>query len=155
MASLQYSWLRICDEYAKPLRFVIAVGSIPVRIYRGLVDDPPDRYLFVCDAEESQGLLALKLDEVDSQNYIFRLAVETNSNREASAITLAEINKKTAKTTSYYSIPLNIVVGKITPLQSQPVNVPPPSIEPVSPQVNVKKGQPDDILTTSKEWDAS
>jgi hypothetical protein len=139
VAALKYSWLRILKEYEKPLRFVFAIGSIPVRFYRGLPDDPPDRYLFVSDAERSQGQLALKLDEIKSLNRLFRLAVGTDSTREASKIILAEITKQTGATTHWYSIPLDVAVEKVVTLQSQPINIAPPTVEPVSPQGTAKE----------------
>lgn len=130
VASQEYRWLRILPELERPLRFVFAIGSIPVRFYRGLPDDPPDRYLFVSDVERQQRQLALNLEEIPSLNKIFRLAVEADGlSREALKVVLVELTSA-GRPTSWYSIPL-AAASKITPLQAPAVNVPPPVIEPV------------------------
>lgn len=129
LASQEFSWLRILPELERPLRFVFAIGSIPVRFYRGLPDDPPDRYLFISDAESCQRQLALQLEEIPSLHKLFRLAVEADgTTREASKIVLVELTKA-GTPTSWYSIPI-APITKVTRLQAPAVNVPQPTLEP-------------------------
>jgi hypothetical protein len=130
LASQKYSWLRILPDLSRPLRFVFAIGSIPVRVYRGLPDDPPDRYLDISDVEESQMQLALQLEEIPSLHRLFRLSEDINNKTlETSKVVLVELTKK-GTAMRWYDVPLR-ETSNVAIIQAPPVNLPQPVVEPV------------------------
>jgi hypothetical protein len=125
----KHKWLTILRE-AEPLRFTFAIGTIPIRFYRGGTTDAPGHYLERTFAELHQQQLALQIDGLRLVDRVLRLAVEIDATGEVENIILVEMD--TAGTvTETYRIPLENEAGKVTPLQLKPVELGPPQVEPL------------------------
>jgi hypothetical protein len=130
-AAKEYDWLTILREDERPLRFVFAIGSIPIRFYRGEPVDPPARYLYLCYAELRQRQTALDFGVPLHDGQMFRIAVETDFSGQASNVTLVEMNEAN-EIVDTYLIPAD--EGKyqnVIPLQSKGIELPPPTVEPL------------------------
>ena len=131
-ASRAYSWLTVLPEVER-LRATFAIAGIPFRFYRGIPDDPPTHYLGTTFAEIKQLQMAFKsgferlLRPVDK---IFRIAVEADRQGETTDISWVEVDDAGNVTNSYVIPP---VVGKsnVAPVQAAPIELPPPSVEPL------------------------
>jgi len=133
-AAESHKWLTILAE-AEPLRFTFAIGTIPIRFYRGGATDAPGHYLERTFAELHQLQLALRIDGLRLVDRILRLAVETDATGEVENVTLVEMD--TAGTvTETYRIPLDNEAGKVTPLQLKPVDLGPPQVEPLAAEAS-------------------
>ena len=137
-AANQFEWLTILPEDEKPLRFTFAIGSIPIRFYRGEAGDPPGRYVSVSYAELSQQQLAFQIDGIRLLDQILRLAVEIDTKREVSGVFLVELDKQ-GNVTEAYKIPFEIESGNVAPLRSKPIDVPPPQLQPLEKEGERKK----------------
>jgi hypothetical protein len=124
----QFDWLTILPEHEKPLRFTFAVGSVPIRFYRGEAGDPPGHYVSVSYAELYQQQLAFQIDGIRLVDQILRLAVEVDSNRNVSGVYLVELDMQ-GSVTETYKIPFEQESGTILPIQLKPIDVAPPEIE--------------------------
>jgi hypothetical protein len=130
--SKMYSWLTVLPEVER-LRATFAIAGIPFRFYRGIPDDPPTHYLGTTFAEIKQLQMAFKsgferlLRPVDK---IFRIAVEADPQGETTDISWVEVDDAGNVTNSYVIPP---VVGKsnLAPVQAAPIELPPPSVEPL------------------------
>lgn len=130
-AAKECEWLTILREDEKPLRFTFAIGSIPVRFYRGEAGDPPGNYLAVTHAELYQQQLAFVIDGIRLVDQILRLAIETDETREVSKVILVEMDTL-GTVTEAYRIPFDTEAGNVAPLRSKPVDLPPPPVEPLN-----------------------
>lgn len=126
-AAERHKWLTILAE-AEPLRFTFAIGTIPIRFYRGGATDAPGHYLERTFAELHQQQLALQIDGLRLVDRVLRLAVEIDATGEVENVILVELD--TAGTvTETYRIPLDNESGKVTPLQLKPVELGPPQVQ--------------------------
>jgi len=137
-AAEKFEWLTILPEYEKPLRFTFAIGSVPIRFYRGEAGDPPGNYVSVSYAELYQQQLALQIDGIRLVDQILRLAVEVDEKRDVSGVSVVEIDKQ-GSVTETYKIPFDVELETVAPLRSKPIDVPPPQLEPVKNQDERKK----------------
>jgi hypothetical protein len=129
-ATEKHKWLTILPE-AEPLRFTFAIGTIPIRFYRGGATDVPGHYLQQTFVELHQQQLALQIDGLRLVDRVLRLAVEIDATGEVENIILVEMD--TAGTvTETYRVPLDDEAGKVTPLQLRPVELGPPQVEPLA-----------------------
>jgi len=129
-AAEKYSWLTILPE-AEPLRFTFAIGTIPIRFYRGGATDAPGHYLEKTFAELHQQQLALQIDGLRLVDHVLRLAVEIDVTGEVEHVILVEMDTA-GEVTETYRIPFDGEAGKVTPLQPKPVELGPPQIEPLT-----------------------
>lgn len=135
-ASKTYTWLTVLPE-AERLRATFAVAGIPFRFYRGLPDDPPTHYLGITFAEIGQMQMAFKagferlLRPIDK---IFRVAVEADPQGETTTISWVEVDDG-GNVTNSYVIPPVVQKTNVTPAQAAPIELPPPTVEPLSTDV--------------------
>jgi len=130
IAAEKYSWLTILPE-AEPLRFTFAIGTIPIRFYRGGATDAPGHYLERTFAELHQQQLALQIDGLRLVDRVLRLAVEIDATGEVENVILVELDTA-GNVTETYRISLDGDAGKVTPLQPKPVELGPPQIQPLA-----------------------
>jgi hypothetical protein len=129
-AAEKHKWLTILPE-AESLRFTFAIGTIPIRFYRGGATDVPGHYLQHTFAELHQQQLALKIDGLRLVDHVLRLAVEIDATGEVENVILVESDTG-GTITETYRIPLDDEAGKVTPLQLKPVDLGPPPVEPLA-----------------------
>lgn len=129
-AAEKHKWLTILPE-AEPLRFTFAIGTIPIRFYRGGSTDVPGHYLQHTFAELHQQQLALEIDGLRLVDRVLRLAVEVDATGEVENVILVELDTG-GTITETYRIPLDDGAGKVTPLQLKPVELGPPQVEPLA-----------------------
>jgi hypothetical protein len=112
------------------LRFSFAIGSVPFRFYKGRPDDPPDHYLITTYGELHHLQTALALEGLRPLDKILRLAIETDALREVSSVTFVETDEA-GNVTETYPIPFDIEQSNVASLLAKPVNLPPPTLEPL------------------------
>jgi hypothetical protein len=120
-ASLTMPWLTVLPE-TQTLRFTFAIGSLPLKFYKGDADDVPGKFLVRSFAELRQLKLAFPTHGVQS-THLLRIAVEPDASGNTSAVTLVEV-EESGRATRIYEIPLdaaNVVVMKSKPINLQPV----------------------------------
>lgn len=131
-ASKVYSWLTVLPEVER-LRSTFAIAGIPFRFYRGLPDDPPTHYLGTTFAEVRQLQIAFKvgfkglLRPIDG---VFRIAVEADPQGETTDISWVEVDDA-GNVTNSYLIPPVIERSNVAPAQAAPIELPPPTVEPL------------------------
>jgi hypothetical protein len=130
-------WLTVNAEQ-EPLRFSFRIGSEPLRFYKGDFTDPPSRYLSLTDGEHDAYQLRLEFDDLPPVDTILRLAIEVGPTREASAITLVEIDEY-KEVVGQYSIPFGALVSNVTPMLASPVSLPPVVAEPLKKENTEEK----------------
>jgi len=137
VAADKHPWLMILPE-AEPLRFTFAIGTIPIRFYRGGAADAPVHYVERTFAELHQQQLAFKIDGLRLIDRVLRLAVEIDATGEVENVILVEMDTA-GRVTETYRIPLDGEAGKVTPLQPKPVELGPPQVEPLGEEENEVK----------------
>lgn len=130
-------WLTINPEL-KALQFSFSVGSVPLRYYKGDPDDPPSRYLTHSDGELQHLRLCFDFEGLPSANTILRLAVDVDATRQASSVSLIEIDEF-KDVIGKYRIPFDAQTTRVTPMQTPPVNIPPIVAEPLNKEINEEK----------------
>ncbi len=131
-AAKEYPWLTILPEPEK-LSFSFAVGTIPFRFYRGAADDPPGRYLITTPGENHHQQLCLAIEGFRPIDKILRMAVEVDdTTREVSAVTVVEVDDAD-NVIGTFGIPFDAQPSTVTPIQAKPVDLPPPTVEPLRP----------------------
>lgn len=148
VAAGDHQWLRILPE-AENLSFSFAIGSIPFRFYRGKPDDPPGRYLIKTYGELHQLQTALEIEGLRPLDKTLRLAVETDASREVSGVSFVEMDEA-GNVTETYGIPFDIELSNITPIQVKPVDLPPPTLEPLKDEEQGKQKKADERNLVSK-----
>ena len=121
-------WLTINPEL-KALQFSFSVGSVPLRYYKGDPDDPPSRYLTHSEGELQHIQLCFDFEGLPSANTILRLAVDVDATRQASSVSLVEIDEF-KEVIGKYRIPFDAQTTRLRPMQTPPVNMPPIVAEP-------------------------
>jgi hypothetical protein len=130
-AAEQFEWLTVLPEPAKPLRFVFAIGQVPIRFYRGDVDDPPARYLVSTGAERIARQMAFEFEGIPAPDRFLRIAVNTTPSGEAKAVALVEFDER-GSLLNAYPIPI-AAESRITqfPIRKEGVSLPPPVVVPI------------------------
>jgi hypothetical protein len=125
-------WLAILPEI-RALQFSFAIGSIPFRFYRGLPNDPPDRYTNSSFGELHHLQFCLELEGMRPPDNILRLAVETSPvTLEVSSVSVVEVDTA-GNPIAVFSIPqVSRSAPSVLTLQSPPVELAPPVIEPLT-----------------------
>jgi hypothetical protein len=134
-----HPWLTIIPEL-KALQFSFCVGSVPLRFYKGDPDDPPSRYLMQSPGEIEQIQLCLSFEGRPTVDTILRLAVDVDVMRQASSISMSEINEF-KEVIGKYRIPFEALATNITPMQAPPVNLPPLVAEPIDHATDAKNNR--------------
>ena|ERR1700726_277358 len=137
-AAKDRKWLTILHEDEKPLRFTFAIGSIPIKFYRGGAGDPPSHYLNVPAAELQQQQLAFKIDGISLVDHLLRLAVATDASREVSSVVLVKIDMA-GNVFDTYRIAFPDEHENVGPLRPKPVDLGPPPLEPRHEEAEAKK----------------
>lgn len=135
-AAKEYEWLSILLE-TEVLRFSFAIGSVSFRFYKGKPDDPPERYLMSTYGELYHLQATLQIEGLRPLDKILRLAIEPDPG-EVCRVTFVETDQA-GNVTETYPIPYGIEQGKISPLQAKPVNLPPPTLEPLNAEEEEKR----------------
>jgi len=117
-----HPWLTVLPEEQN--RFTFAIGSIPLKFYHGLADNPPSRSLAVSFAELGSIQLCLNYGTLPDKDHILRLAVETDATGDAKNVILAELDQD-GNVTATFTIPER--GASIRPMTPSPVDPGPPS----------------------------
>jgi hypothetical protein len=143
-ASKSNQWLRVLTEAAK-LQFSFAIEEIPFRFYRGTADDPPERYLASTFGEIHHVQASLDIEGLRPLDKILRLAVETGTSQNVSAVTLVEVDEA-GNVTETFVIPFSVEIeaGRISSFQAKPVVLPPPTLEPINKALEEKQAKKSD-----------
>jgi len=128
-AAEKFEWLTIVPDLDKALRFVFAIGGIPVRFFHGDAEDPPSRYLYAGQGEQGLLDLVFEMEGIEIRDGILRLAVETDETRQVSAVKLIEMDGDRS-ITGEYEIPFGAMDGAIS-MQPRGVSLPPASVGPL------------------------
>jgi hypothetical protein len=136
-AAKQYAWLTTLHE-SEELRFSFVIGEIPFRFYTGEPDDPPGRYIFRTFGELQHLQSMLPIEGLRTLDKILRLAIETDSQREVTSVTLVEMDQS-GQATEKYSIPFDVIQSNVEPLQVKPIDLPPPTVEPLKDEETQRK----------------
>jgi hypothetical protein len=123
-ASFSIPWLTVLPE-SQALRFTFAVGTVPLKFYRGDVDDVPQKYLEPSFTELRQMDLAFKTDGIDSTN-LLRIAVEPDASGKTSTVTLVEV-EESGIPLRVFQIPLDS--ANVIEMKPKPINLEPPTLE--------------------------
>lgn len=125
-----FDWLTINPEL-QALRFSFAVGSVPLRFYKGDPNDPPSRYLELTEGEQNHHQYCFEFEGLPSVDTILRLAVDVDAAHEAAAVYLVEIDEF-KEVTGKYRIPFGGENVGVVPMQIPPVTLPPVVVEPIA-----------------------
>ncbi len=125
--SLGFEWLKIIDG---SLRFIFAIGRIPVRFYRGLADEPNDR----TKSQSFNDLRQLSFDfdkdiEISDEKF-YRFAVETDDDGSIMAIKFIVFDEFSPPYV-IWEVPLGVKVPTIFSVVSdvdEGVELPPPVV---------------------------
>jgi hypothetical protein len=137
-AADKHAWLTILYEEDKPLRFTFAIGTVPIRFYRGGATDVPGHYVERTFAELHQQQLAFQIDGLRLIDRILRLAVEIDATGEVESVILVEMDTA-GNVTETYRVPLDVAAGKVTPLQPKPVELGAPQVEALADENEAKE----------------
>lgn len=132
----QHSWLRVIEEEPRPI-FTFAIEGIPIRFYKGSPEYPPVNYLCITYGELLQRHLFENIRLLDK---ILRIAVETDKEGRVSTVKLVELDEA-GEATGVYIIPYAFTPTKIVSIESQPIEVKPPTVEPIEPEEQKKQKQ--------------
>ncbi len=127
-ACAKYPWLTVTQDPAKPLRFAFAIGHVPFRIYSGGAEQPPSKYLSTTYVELHEIQLALDLGVIVPPDGILRIAVETDETGLVSRISVVQIDEAQHITGIYVIPPDEAESSSTVPMQTPPVDLPPPVI---------------------------
>lgn len=136
--SKKYPWLSVVDS---TMQFTFKVGSVPVRFYRGLADEPTQRTLKISYPELQQMSLALpEMDEPDTNEPCFRFAIETDLEGEIDRIIFVGI---VANQVKYYwevpFIPKVRLIHSISATREEGVELPSPHVSDRSESIEEKQ----------------
>ena len=123
------TWLSINREF-RPLQFSFSIGPVPLRFYRGDPDDPPSHVLARSDGELLHMQYCIHFDDRPAVDTVLRLAVEVDSERQAVAVFLIEIDEY-KEVIGQYRIPLESANFNIRTFQTPPINIAPVKAEPI------------------------
>lgn len=147
-AENDHQWLMILPE-ADTLSFSFAIGSIPFRFYRGKPDDPPGRYLIKTYGELHHLQTSLNIEGLRPLDNTLRLAVETDASREVASVSFVEMDEA-GNVTETYGIPFDTEATNVTPIQVKPVDLPPPTLEPLKNEEQEKQKKANERNLVSK-----
>lgn len=116
-------WLTVLPE-TQALRFTFAVGSVPLKFYKGDADDVPQKFLEPSFAELRQLNLAFKTDGFDSTN-LLRIAIEPDASGKTSTVTLVEV-EESGQPIRVFQIPLD--AANVIAMKPKPINLEPPTL---------------------------
>lgn len=101
----EWSWFRVIDPSK---HFIFAIGSVPIRFYRGSSKRPPSRILAQSAQELAQLSLAFPTDGVESRDLIWRFAIETDFLGEPSKVVFAALGKEGGAVIHQWEIPFKM-----------------------------------------------
>jgi hypothetical protein len=127
-AAKEYEWLTILPD-EESLRFTFAIGGVPIRSYRGYPEDVPTRHLYQTFAEIFQLQMVL-IEGARATDQVLRMAIETDSEGQVSAITLVELDTGGTPLNTY-AIPELIAANNVVPAQTKAIELPPLEPEPI------------------------
>ncbi len=132
-ATQRFPWLTVLPEEQN--RFTFAVGSIPLKFYKGDPDDPPSRSLAVSFTELGNIQTCFDYGVVPDRNHILRLAIETDSTGDTKNVILVEIDEEGNGTNSFTVPELATSIRSMTP---SPIDLGPPSFTPLQSEEEQK-----------------
>ncbi|GGE05190.1 MULTISPECIES: hypothetical protein [Rhizobium] len=120
-----YPWLSVID---RTLQLVFKIGEVPVRIYKGMPDEPTSRTLRQSFGELNQlGLLFLRDEK--AQDLAYRFAVETDVDGAVLAVSFVGFHGETAVLN--WNVPFDSTLGftgTVGREASEIVKLDPPSV---------------------------
>lgn len=143
-AGIASSWLSVIEP---GLHFVFAVGSVPLRFYRGEAEHPPTKslqrnYAEIVQAQTSMFSLPGFATPVrnDLRAYLWRIAIETNFDGSVDRVVLVEVSEDGQSLRTIHEIPESTVgyVAATEPKRKEGKPLPPPSVELKSKKKNKK-----------------
>lgn len=114
------TWLRVIEP---GLHFVFAIGSVPVRFYRGEADHPPTKslrrnYPEIEAAQTSFSFPGFSAPATaDAREYVWRVAIETDIDGKVARVVLVEVADDLS-TRTVYEIP-EATAGYVLPAEPQ------------------------------------
>jgi hypothetical protein len=120
-----YDWLKILPEDQN--RFIFSVGAVPLKFYRGMAEDPPNRSLAVSFTELCSIQYCFDFGVVPDGKHILRLAVETDAAGEVKRVILVELDG--GNVANLYTVPLGSDVSSVLPMQTKAIDVGPPELK--------------------------
>jgi len=129
-ASETREWLTILPE-SEALRFTFAIGGVPLKFYRGDVEDAPGHCRIISEAESLARQLLLDLEGIAIEDRLLRLVVDTNAEGSTLSVTLIEMDKS-GRLTGRYSIPFDADGERAISILPPGVDPGPPSIRPLA-----------------------
>jgi hypothetical protein len=139
-ASKEWDWLTILNPGK---RFIFAIGSVPVRFYRGSYADAPRRTLAESPEELRQLSLAFPLSKSTAADLKWRFAIETDCFGEPSAVIFAGLAKEDGSPVCHWEIPFDGLDQEIAlPVVNidDMIELAPPKVGAVDSRRSVKNG---------------
>ncbi len=133
----RYRWLGIVDPSNQ---FIFRIGSVPVRFYRGMADEPTARTLRQAHPELRQ--LSLMLNEgLGRADLAYRFAIDTHLDGSVAGIKFVGLSGKLVE--CLWEVPLTPTVALLQPVDSAPadgVELPPPAVRVPEPGRSTRGG---------------
>lgn len=145
-AGIAASWLTVIEP---GLHFVFAVGSVPLRFYRGEADHPPTKSLqrnYVEIVQAQTSLFSLPGFETPATAvaaaYLWRIAIETNFDGSVDRVVLVEVSEDGQSIRTTYEIPESAsgYVASTEPKLKDGTALPAPTVGLKSQKKNKKAG---------------
>lgn len=143
-------WLGVLKEVSA-LAFSFSIGPHAVRFYRGDAEDAPSNYLRLSHGELQHVQYPLQFgDNIVNEELMFRVAVNTDLDGNASDIYFVKMNDEGVILGSYL-IP-RMEATNVIPLQPKPVDLPPATAVPLhdATAANEMQQDSDDISDEKK-----
>lgn len=124
----EWPWFSVLNPGKK---FIFAIGSVPVRFYRGNYKRPPSRTLAQSAQELSQLSLAFSSDEQHFRELNWRFAIETDFLGEPSKVIFAALAKDDGAAVHHWELPFdkeNIVLQLNDISSDDMVELPAPTV---------------------------
>jgi hypothetical protein len=123
----EWPWFQVLDPSK---RFIFAIGSVPVRFYRGNTKRAPSRTLVQSAQELAQLSLAFSMEEVQYRELSWRFAIETDFLGEPSKVVFAALAKDDGAVVYHWAIPFDKVdvVVKLDVRDEDMIELPAPSV---------------------------
>lgn len=142
-SAIYRDWLTILPE-SKGLQFSFGIGAVPFRFYRGIPEDPPDRYRICTFGELHHQQMCLELEGFRAPDGVLRIAVETSpATLEVVTVSVVEVDDA-GNPIAVYHVPLTQPqVSKITVIHTEPIELAPPIVEPLANVVELGESETD------------
>jgi hypothetical protein len=124
----KHDWLAVVEEN-EALRFTFSIGRVPLKFYRGDVEDAPGHCRVISEAESIARQLLLDLDGIAVEDRLLRLVVAVSGDGQTQSVTLTELEKGGALTGKFV-IPFDEEFADTRTILPPGVDPGPPPIQP-------------------------